>query len=208
MPADPGELLSERDGIFDVQIAGRLAEAAADPFTLAGGVASGAVVALVRHVRHRSGQVEFAVAARVRARVHEVRARRRVQHDGLWRRRLGRLIAEREVDANRSEVRELHAQLLGSHAAATLLFAQEIPCPFRADRGEFHGVPGVLTTTVTAAATATAAGLVLGFVDLERATAEVLAVQRLHGLLGIGRRHFDEAETARTARLAIVHQRD
>ena len=48
------------------------------------------------------------------------------------------LVAEREVDANGSEIRELHAQLFGSHAVATLLLAQEISCPFGADRGEFH----------------------------------------------------------------------
>ena len=52
------------------------------------------------------------------------------------------LVAEREVDADGSEIRKLHAQLLGSHAVATLLLAQEISCPFGADRGEFHrGAP-------------------------------------------------------------------
>jgi len=66
----------------------------------------------------------------------------------------------------------------------------------------------VLPTTVAAATTtaATAAGFVLGFIDLERATAKVLAVQRLHGLLGIGVRHFDEAEAARLAGIAIIDE--
>ena len=36
------------------------------------------------------------------------------------------------------ELRKLHAQLFGSHAIATLLFAQEIACPFGADCAEFH----------------------------------------------------------------------
>src|SRR5688572_23646481 len=73
------------------------------------------------------------------------------------------------------------------------------------------GTTDVSTTTVSAAATttaATAAGLVLGFVDFQRATAEVLAVQRLHRLLGVGARHFDEAEAARLARVTVVNQRD
>ena len=139
-----------------------------------------------------------------------------------------RLVAECEIEANRRELRELHAQLFGGHAIAALLFAQEIAGPFGAYRREFHvclnaatGAGGVaairvvttdvLTTTVAAAATttaATAAGFVLRFIDLERATAEVLAVQGLHGALRIGARHFHEAEAARLARVAVVHQRD
>jgi 2-methylaconitate cis-trans-isomerase PrpF len=79
----------------------------------------------------------------------------------------------------------------------------------------------LLTTTVAATAAtataaaavatttaATAAGFVLRFIDFQRATAEVLAVEGLHGALRIGARHFHEAEAARLARVAIVHERD
>jgi hypothetical protein len=70
----------------------------------------------------------------------------------------------------------------------------------------------VLSTTVAAATAtttaATAAGFVLRFIDLERATAKVLAVQRLHGTLSVGARHFNETEAARLARITIIHQGD
>jgi len=69
----------------------------------------------------------------------------------------------------------------------------------------------VLPTTVAAAATttaATAAGFVLRFIDLERATAKVLAIQRLHRLLRVSARHFHEAEAARLARVAVIDQGD
>jgi hypothetical protein len=70
-------------------------------------------------------------------------------------------------------------------------------------------VAATATTTVSAAtAAATAAGFVLRFIDLQRATAEVLAVEGLHGALRIGARHFHEAEAARLARVAIVHEGD
>jgi hypothetical protein len=46
----------------------------------------------------------------------------------------------------------------------------------------------------------------LGFVDLERATAKVLAIERLHGARGIGARHLDETEATRAAGFAIVDQ--
>jgi hypothetical protein len=221
-----GGLLAYRDGIFDVQIAGRLAQAATHAFALAGRVTGGIVMTLFRRVRHRSSQVEFTIAACVRARIDEVRTRWRVQNDGLRCRRLRRLVAEREVDANGGEIRKLHAQFFRSHAVATLLFAQEISCPFGADGREFHvgashrtragieptraSTTEVLATTVSAATTtaATAAGLVLGFIDLQRATAEVLAVQGLHGLLGVRARHFDEAEAARLARVTVIDERD
>jgi hypothetical protein len=71
----------------------------------------------------------------------------------------------------------------------------------------------VLPTTVAAAATATtttatAAGFVLRFVDLERATAKVLAVERLHRFLGVSARHFHEAEATGLARVAVVDEGD
>ena len=48
------------------------------------------------------------------------------------------LVAELEIEADRRELRELHAQLFGSHAIAPLLLAKKIACPFGADRREFH----------------------------------------------------------------------
>jgi hypothetical protein len=70
----------------------------------------------------------------------------------------------------------------------------------------------VLPTTVAAATTtataATAAGFDLRFIDLERATAKVLAVQRLHRFLRIGAGHFNETEATGLARVAVVDQRD
>src|SRR5678816_4673013 len=110
-----GGLLPYRDGIFDVQIAGSLAQATAHSFALAGRVTSGAVMTLFCHVRHRSGQVELTIAARVRTRINEVRTRRRMQHDGLRCWRLRRLVTEREVDANGGEIRELHATVSYTH---------------------------------------------------------------------------------------------
>src|SRR5258705_338277 len=91
------------DRIFDVQVAGRLALAAADAFALATGVACSAGFLLLGNFRHGSREIELARAAGVRTRVHEVRARRRMQHDGLRRRRLRGLIVECEVEANRGE---------------------------------------------------------------------------------------------------------
>ena len=46
----------------------------------------------------------------------------------------------------------------------------------------------------------------LRFIDLQRTTAEVLAIERLHGAGGIGIRHLDETEATRAAGFAIVHQ--
>src|SRR4051812_45846423 len=83
-----GGLFAYGNRIFDVQIAGCLAETAAHAFALAGRVTGGIVMTLFGSVRHRSGQVELTIAARIWARIHEVRARRRMQHDGLRRRRL------------------------------------------------------------------------------------------------------------------------
>ena len=60
--------------------------------------------------------------------------------------------------------------------------------------------------TTTEIATRCATIALLGLIDLERTTAEVLAVERLHGARGIGIRHLDETKTAWAAGLAIVHQ--
>src|SRR6186713_2102706 len=59
--------------------------------------------------------------------------------------------------------------------------------------------------TTTEVATRGAALALLGFIDLQRTTAHVFAIERLHGAGGIGIGHFDETEAARAAGLAIVH---
>src|SRR5580704_7834150 len=62
---------------------------------------------------------------------------------------------------------------------------------------------------VAPAASASARALaLLSFADLEGATLEVGAVERLHGAGCVGIRHLDEAETTRTTRVAIVDQRN
>jgi hypothetical protein len=78
---------------------------------------------------------------------------------------------------------------------------------------EFHQIDewiGVVLEPTTAAtteiATRSATIAFLRLIDLERTTAEVFAIQRLHGAGGIGIRHFDEAEAAWAAGFAIVHQ--
>ncbi len=60
--------------------------------------------------------------------------------------------------------------------------------------------------TLPPAPAAAAPGLVLRLVDFERTAIHVLTVQVLNGACSIGARHFDEPETARTARIAIVDQ--
>jgi hypothetical protein len=65
------------------------------------------------------------------------------------------------------------------------------------------------TAARTAATTAATTALTfLRFIDTQRTTTHVLAVQGLDGALRIGARHFDEAEAARTARFAIIDQRN
>src|SRR5262245_32115378 len=64
------------------------------------------------------------------------------------------------------------------------------------------------SSTASVAAAATAARLVLRFIHLQRAAAEVLAVQRLHRALRVRARHFHEAEAARPTGFAIVDERD
>jgi hypothetical protein len=70
-----------------------------------------------------------------------------------------------------------------------------------------RSVTAAAATTTTEVATRGAAIALLGLVDLQRATAEVLAIESLHGALCIGARHFDEAEATRASGFAIVHQR-
>jgi 3-oxoacyl-ACP reductase-like protein len=73
------------------------------------------------------------------------------------------------------------------------------------------------TTTTTAAAeaataaatTTTATGALLRDVNAQRASFEILLVQLVERLLGaLGRRHLDEAETARLASHPVEHQLD
>src|SRR5579862_9404293 len=63
------------------------------------------------------------------------------------------------------------------------------------------GLPA-LRGAATAVAT-TAAGALLGLVHAQRTTTEVLAVEALDGLRGIGARHLNETETARAAGVAV-----
>ena len=62
-------------------------------------------------------------------------------------------------------------------------------------------------TTTTEVATRGATFTLLGFIDLQRTTTEVFAIERLHGAGGIGIRHFNEAEATGASGLAIVHER-
>jgi hypothetical protein len=64
------------------------------------------------------------------------------------------------------------------------------------------------TATRTTAAAAAATLTFLSFIDTQRTTAHVFAVQGLNSTLRIGARHLHEAEATRTARFAIVDQRD
>jgi hypothetical protein len=150
-----------------------------------------------------------------------------MQHDRLRCRRLGDLIAEHEVHPNRCELGELNPQLFRSQAISALLLAQQIAGPFRADGSQFHGFwsatrptavePTAIglaakesTTPVAAAAAAAtaAARFVLRLIHLQRAAAEVFAIERLHRFLRVGARHLHEPEAARLARVAIVDESD
>jgi hypothetical protein len=62
------------------------------------------------------------------------------------------------------------------------------------------------TGSATAAATAT---LRAGFVDIERASIQIGAVESCNRLVRLGAiRHFDEGKAARTARIPIGHHAD
>jgi hypothetical protein len=63
-------------------------------------------------------------------------------------------------------------------------------------------------TAATAAATTTATLTFLRFIDAQRTTTHVLAIQGLDGALCIGAGHLDKAKATRTTRFAIVDQRD
>jgi hypothetical protein len=59
-----------------------------------------------------------------------------------------------------------------------------------------------------AVATAARALAILRLAYFQGAAIKVHAVERLHGARGVGLRHFDESEAARSPSVAIVDQRD
>src|SRR6478672_8785820 len=65
---------------------------------------------------------------------------------------------------------------------------------------------GSTTRSIAGPGAAARTGLVLSFVDLERPTAEVHAVERLHRARCIRTRHFDEPEATRLPRVAVIDQ--
>jgi hypothetical protein len=67
--------------------------------------------------------------------------------------------------------------------------------------------PTTATATTTTAAAAAASRAILGDVNAERTTLEILTIEIVEGLLRtLLRRHLDEAEAARAARHPIQHQ--
>src|SRR5581483_344960 len=64
--------------------------------------------------------------------------------------------------------------------------------------------PGSTIRSIARSAAAARAGLVLSFVDLERPTAEVHAVERLHRARCIRTRHFDEPEATWLPRVTLT----
>src|SRR6185503_667216 len=84
-------------------------------------------------------------------------------------------------------------------------FGGRIGAPIPATAGWLPAGPAA-ATAATATATAAAGGL--GALDLNGPAVNRRAVELADGLLGVlGRRHFDEAEAARTARVAVGHDR-
>jgi hypothetical protein len=66
----------------------------------------------------------------------------------------------------------------------------------------------VATAAAWTTAAAAAAGLVLGFVDSQRATVELLAVDGLNGARGVRLAHLDEAEAAWATGFTISGERN
>jgi hypothetical protein len=69
-----------------------------------------------------------------------------------------------------------------------------------------HPLPATLTAATTTTTATAAARFILRFVDLERTTAHVLAVEVLNCSRRIGTRHFHEAEAAWTTGFTIHDQ--
>ena len=63
-----------------------------------------------------------------------------------------------------------------------------------------------VTARTAAAVSARRALALLSFIDLERATLELGAIERLHGATGIDIRHLDEAKAAQATGFAIGDQ--
>jgi len=70
------------------------------------------------------------------------------------------------------------------------------------------GAAAAARSAVATAATAASTVTVMRFVDLQRAAVEVLAVEGLHRLGGVGIGHLDEAEAARAAGVTISDEGD
>jgi len=64
------------------------------------------------------------------------------------------------------------------------------------------------STTTTTAATATATGALLRLIYLQRSPVDIVAIQGLHGTRRICASHFNEAEAAGPAGVAIIDQRN
>jgi AefR-like transcriptional repressor, C-terminal domain len=78
-------------------------------------------------------------------------------------------------------------------------------------RADFKVLPAQSTgRTTDSVAGLTAAGtrLILRFINLERASVKIFAVQRLHGSRGIRAGHLHESETARLTGITIIDQRE
>jgi hypothetical protein len=73
----------------------------------------------------------------------------------------------------------------------------------RMTRAATEFLPATLTATTAATTTAAAAWLILGFVDFERSSAHVLAIEILDRTGRIGAWHFDESEAARASGFTI-----
>ena len=83
--------------------------------------------------------------------------------------------------------------------------------PRRGRSNERQGVlPAGFATAAAATTTAAAAvGLRPGFIHIERATSQILAVQGLDGTVGFpGVGHLDEGKASGAARVAVRHQAD
>jgi hypothetical protein len=64
------------------------------------------------------------------------------------------------------------------------------------------------STTAAATATAATAGALLRLIYLQRSPVDIVAIQGLHGTRSICASHFNEAEAAGPAGVAIIDQRN
>jgi hypothetical protein len=110
--------------------------------------------------------------------------------------RLGRVPALAPVAATSTA-----ASAVSTSASSTAAFAT--PC-------STSSTAAILATSTTAATPAIATLLArTGFIDGQRTTLKGFAVKHFDGVLRfLGRRHGDKGEAARTARHAVLHERD